>query len=77
MFSSLFASIADSVRHRFRGSRTPAGENQSGREQPGEPSAYRGDPDALERHNRAEANVVGRTMADDNAIRAFGKGRPR
>ncbi len=77
MLSGLFTSIADSIRHRFRSRRTPSGGNQSAREQPGEPSAYRGDPDALERHSRAEANVVGRTMADDNAIRAFGKGRPR
>jgi len=70
MYNGLFASIIDSLRHRF-GSTSPQGDTPDYQPTRGEERA------ALARHNDAEANIVGRTLGDPDGIRAFGKGRPR
>ena len=67
MLSGFFESIRDSFRHRF-GKQAHIDEYEAVADE---------ERAALERHNNAEARVVGRTMGDPEAIRAFGKGRPR
>lgn len=67
MLGNLFGSIWESLRHRFgTRPRTIDYEPKHGEELA-----------ALERHNDAEARIVGRALADPNAIRSSGKGRPR
>ena len=65
----LLASLLDSLRYRF--GRRRAGGAASG--------AYRAtrreELAALDRQSHAEARVLAHTMADDNALRAVGKGR--
>ncbi len=71
MYNGLFASIIDSLRHRFGTASQPQGNTPDYQPTHDEERA------ALAHHNDAEANIVGRTLADPAGIRAFGKGRPR
>lgn len=67
MFGGLFASIRDSLRHRF--GRQAAVEEYRASE--AEEAEARG------RHDDAEAGMIGRTLGEPTELRAFGKGRPR
>jgi len=71
MRSRLFDSILDGIRHRFGSAPSP--EDGIGDYHPTDKESR----DLLDRHNDAEARVVGRTMGYPDGIRAFGKGRPR
>ena len=71
MIGGLLASLFDSLRYRY-------GRRRTGEELAGEHRATRREAlAALDQQSRAEARVVAHTMADDNALRAVGKGRRR
>ena len=69
MLGGLLASLLNSLRYRFGRARTEAAE--SGEYRP----TRREELAALDQQSHGESRVVAQTMADDNALRATGKGR--
>ncbi len=65
MVMDFFESVRDSLRQRF------------GRRHTDDREMTVEESEALRQYNDAEARVTGHTMGDPNAVRAFGKGRPR
>ena len=64
----LLASLLDSLRYRF-------GRRRAGEASGTHRATRREEMAGLDQQSHAEARVVAQSMADDNALRAVGKGR--